>query len=335
MSLDASILIMDEPTAVLMEPEAEALFELIAKLKAKGTTILYISHRLSEVCQHCDRVTVLRDGEWIATVDASSTSPSALADLMVGRSMKDLFPPKVDVPEAPPCLEFQLPSGRLTARPGEIVGLAGLIGAGRTELAQSLFGTRAWSNSELKLDGVRCRIRNPRQAMKHRIAYVSEDRKALGLHTSLNVIQNTTLANLKAYGTTVTDRKSELKTAMKWKEELDIRANDLNAEVKTMSGGNQQKISIAKWLDSKPRVLILDEPTRGVDVGAKREIYDLIQKLAADGMACILISSELPEIIGLCHRTYVMREGALVGELDAENLTEEAVMRLASGVVAA
>jgi ribose transport system ATP-binding protein len=335
-AVDASILIMDEPTAVLSEPEAESLFALIAQLKQRGTTVLYISHRLTEVCAICDRITVLRDGAWIATVPATTANPSELARLMVGRPLTDFYPPKIAPPTADPILNLDNVRGAsFSVRPGEILGLAGLVGAGRTELAEAIIGTRPAEGGEVRMNGVPCRIRSPKQAMKYGIAYVSEDRKHLGLHLSLNVIQNITLANLKAYGNIVSNRQKERESSESWKKDLDIRAGDFDAPVISISGGNQQKIAIAKWLETKPKVLILDEPTRGVDVGAKREMYNLIQRLAEGGMACIVISSELPEIIGLCHRAIIMREGKVMGELKDEQLSEEAVMHLAAGVQAA
>jgi ABC-type sugar transport system ATPase subunit len=335
-AVDASIMIMDEPTAVLSDPEAESLFELIAKLKAMGTTVLYISHRLTEVCAICDRITVLRDGAKITTVDAKGTNPSEIADLMVGRPLKDFFPPKSMPNEAPSILEIECRDGtKLSVRPGEILGLAGLVGAGRTELAEGIVGARKADFKELKINGGNSKFRSTKEAMKQGIAYVSEDRKGLGLHLSLNMIENVTLANLRSYGSFRLNGRKERDSAAEWKGRLDVRVGDMNDEVLNVSGGNQQKIAIAKWLETKPKVLILDEPTRGVDVGAKREIYNLIQELARDGMACIVISSELPEIIGLCHRAIVMREGRIVGELQEHELSEEAVMRLAAGVAAA
>lgn len=333
-SVDASILIMDEPTAVLSEPEAEALFALIARLKEEGVNVIFISHRLAEVCAICDRITVLRDGAKVGTVDADGAKPTEIADMMVGRPLTDFYPPKTEAPQCDPILEVDVDGVGFAVRPGEVLGLAGLVGAGRTELAEAIVGDRP-PQGEVRMNGARVCFRSPKQAMKQGIAYVSEDRKGLGLHLSLSVIRNVTLANLKAYGEIVPNRAKERDSALVWKKDLDIRAGDLEGEVLDVSGGNQQKIAIAKWLDTKPKVLILDEPTRGVDVGAKREIYDLILRLAGEGMACIVISSELPEIIGLCHRAVIMREGRIVGELSGPGLTEEAVMRLAAGVQAA
>jgi len=332
---NASILIMDEPTAVLSDPEADSLFALIAKLKQQGTTVLYISHRLVEVCQICDRITVLRDGAWIETMDAKGATPASLANLMVGRSLQDFYPPKAPKPTGEPIFELiDVAGAGLAVRAGEVVGLAGLVGAGRTELAEAVIGTRPIGNGQVKINGEAIKIRSPKQAMKYGIAYVSEDRKGLGLHVSLSSVQNITMANLRDYGVFAINGKKEQDKAQTWKSDMDIRAGDLNAAVSSLSGGNQQKISISKWLEIQPKVLILDEPTRGVDVGAKREMYTIIQKLASEGMACIVISSELPEIIGLCHRALVMREGRIVGELEEEQLSEEAIMHLAAGVEA-
>ncbi len=335
-SVNASILIMDEPTAVLSEPESQSLFELILSLKARGTTVLYISHRLSEVCMICDKVTVLRDGVWVETRTAKDASPSDLARSMVGRELQDFYPPKVFTAHGEPVLSIQNVGGAsLSVRQGEILGLAGLVGSGRTELAEALIGTRPIGIGKISLNGKEIRIHSPKDAMRRGIAYVSEDRKGLGLHLTLSVVQNVTLANLRAYGKIVSNLQKEKESALSWKSELDVRTGDMDAAALNMSGGNQQKVAIAKWLETKPRVLILDEPTRGVDVGAKREMYNLILRLAGEGMACIVISSELPEIIGLCHRVVVMREGKIMGELTSDEMTEEAVMHLATGVEAA
>jgi len=333
---DCSILIMDEPTAVLSEPESQALFALIKRLKERGVTVIYISHRLAEVCAISDRISVLRDGTYITTLPASEATPEKLADLMVGRALNDFFPAKSTMPTGMPVLEIQNVDGvKVTVAPGEIVGLAGLVGAGRTELAEAVFGVRPMPGVHVTLDGAAVRIRNARQAMQHGIAYVSEDRKGLGLHTTLGIARNLTLSNLRQYGAVMVNTDREQESMEAWKTDLDIRMSDPGAPIMSLSGGNQQKVSVAKWLDSKPKVIILDEPTRGVDVGAKREMYNLIQKLAGEGLGCLVISSDLPEIIGLCHRTLVMREGKIVGELTGSEMTEEAIIRLAAGVDAA
>lgn len=339
---DASVLIMDEPTAVLSDPESEALFALIRRLRERGVCVVYISHRLAEVVEICDRVTVLRDGRLVTTIErGEGFDLQNLADLMVGRPLSDMYPPKTEPPVGASVLEVQgatvtgLASNiDLAVRPGEVVGLSGLVGSGRTELAEALVGARALEAGEIRVDGRPARIRNPRDAVRYGIAYVSEDRKGIGLHLGLSVVSNLTMANLAAYCRPLLDHRREVESTRRWVDELDVRAGNIEAPILYLSGGNQQKIAIAKWLDTKPRVLILDEPTRGVDVGAKREVYQLIRRLVEEGMACIVISSELPEIIGLCHRTLVMREGRLVGELVGDEMTEEAIMRLAAGVTA-
>ncbi len=344
LAVDAAILIMDEPTAVLSAPEAEALFGLIQRLRDKGVTVLYISHRLPEVLDLCDRISVLRDGKLVASFEPRNEPVDAqtLASSMVGRPMSDMFPAKSVPPSGEPILMVDRASVdgfaeevSFILRPGEVLGFAGLVGAGRTELAEALFGARPLRSGSIEIAGESVTIRDPSQAMRHGLAYVSEDRKGIGLILSLSCVQNVTLANLRAYCRPVLSSTREQEATARWKSELDIRAGDLDAPVLYLSGGNQQKISLAKWLETDPKILILDEPTRGVDVGAKRELYALIRSLTARGMACIVISSELPEIIGLCDRAIVLREGRAVGEVSGETMTEEAIMRLAAGVEAA
>ena len=334
LSYEASVLIMDEPTAVLSETETQNLFALIGDLKAKGVTVLYISHRLAEVETVCDRISVLRDGKLVKTVRKGDASQSELASFMVGRPLGDMFAAKTLAPEAEPILSVQnLSDGArifgvdMELRPGEIVGLAGLIGSGRTEVAEMLVGLRKSNASRLS--------KSPGEAANRGLAYVSEDRKDSGLIVSMDVVENITLSNLKAYARPILLKSEEEKAAKNWVQKLDIRAGDLRAPVLYLSGGNQQKVSIAKWLELGPKVLILDEPTRGVDVGAKRELYQLIHDLAEQGMACLVISSELPELIGLCHRILVMRQGRIVGEVSGDGVTEEGIMMLAAGVQAA
>lgn len=334
LSYEASVLIMDEPTAVLSETETHNLFALIGDLKAKGVIVIYISHRLAEVEAVCDTISVLRDGKLIKTVRKHEASQSELASLMVGRPLGDMFPPKTPFADAEPVLSVRnLGDGArvfgvdLDLRPGEILGLAGLIGSGRTEIAEMLVGLRKSSQQ-----GV---AKSPGDAARKGIAYVSEDRKDSGLILSMDVVQNVTLPNLSAYARPILLKGEEEKAAKSWVQKLDIRAGDLHAPVLYLSGGNQQKVSIAKWLELGPKVLILDEPTRGVDIGAKRELYQLIHDLAEKGMACLVISSELPELIGLCHRILVMRQGRIVGEVSGEGVTEEGIMMLAAGVQAA
>jgi len=324
----AKILILDEPTAVLAEKETEALIKLIDNLKAEGVGVIYVSHRLEEVCRIADRVTVLRDGKFVANLERGDPqiTPHGLANLMVGRELEDLFPPKLTEHKGEVLLEldnvtfegFQHPIS-LKVHAGEIVGLGGLIGAGRTEIAEGIIRKRR------KLSGTMT-AKDP--------AYVSEDRKGTGLHLSLELKDNTSMANLKRYGKLTVNDKRQIEEANQWIEKLGIRTPGARVFVQSLSGGNQQKVSLAKWLDCKPRLLILDEPTRGVDIGAKSEIYQLIHNLARDGMGCLVISSEMNELIGLCDRVIVLRERKLMGELKGEEVTESNVMMLAAGVQA-
>ncbi|MGI8922907.1 MAG: sugar ABC transporter ATP-binding protein [Fimbriimonadales bacterium] len=333
-SYNASVIIMDEPTAVLGDAGVRSLFDLIEELKAGGVTILYVSHRLAEVEEICDTITVLRDGIVARTLGAGEATQEQLAGDMVGRVFQDVFPDKTPAQASDALVSVEGVGGAsFEVRPGEIVGLAGLVGSGRTELAEMLVGLRETSGA-IRVDGRLAAIRSPRDAAKLGIAYVSEDRKDAGLLLSLDVIKNATLANLSSYAKPLVDTRREREGVERWVSEIDVRAGDLDAPILYLSGGNQQKVSIAKWLDLEPRILILDEPTRGVDIGAKQELYRLIHRLAADGMACIVISSEMPELIGLCHRILVMRNGSLAGEL-AGNASEEEIMMLAAGVGAA
>lgn len=339
-SHDARVIVMDEPTAVLSRHEVEALFALIHKLREKGVSVIYISHILSELVHICDEIAVMRDGRLVGSLPKGEASPEILARMMVGREMGDFFPEKMPMPTGGPALEAKnIAAGdcvydvSLAVRPGEILGLAGLIGSGRTETAEAIAGLRARRGGDICREGAKVAIRKPKDAVREGIAYVSEDRKGAGLVLDMDVIANTTLVSLRRYakGGKV-DTKAEKASTEDWVKRLDIRAGDLHAPIRFLSGGNQQKVSVAKWLETRPRVLILDEPTRGVDVGAKREIYDLIQELAAEGMACLVISSEMTELIGLCHRILVLNQGRVAGELTEERMTEENIMMLAAGI---
>jgi ribose transport system ATP-binding protein len=343
LSQQSKVLILDEPTAVLSERETRTLFALIRRLRAGGTAIVYISHLLPEVRDLCDRVSVLRDGRLVAETTPAESDAHRLASLMVGRELADVFPPRSPRPAAPPRLSARgvVVPGRVAGAsldlvPGEILGLAGLVGSGRTELAEAIAGLRAMRQGELVLDGSAVRFRSARKALDRGVAYVSEDRKGRGVFVELACRDTLTLPNLAAYGPIVPRRGREREAARSWIRALDIRCPDAEAPMRTLSGGNQQKFAVASRLDVKPTVLLLDEPTRGVDVGAKRELYRLVATLAADGLACLVISSELPELIGLCHRIAVMRQGRIVGEVDpvaqSPEETERSIMRLAAGV---
>ena len=341
LSHDAKVLIMDEPTAVLTERETEALFRLIEELKAQGVTVIYISHRLAEIGRVCNRATVLRDGRLVETRERGAFNEAALARLMVGRELGDFYPEKRTTPPGPVALEAKgvsvpgfVRGADLSVHAGEIVGVAGLVGSGRTELAEAIIGARPLSGGTVLIKGKPVKIGSVKRASRLGVAYVSEDRKRIGLVLGMDVVENTTLANLRAYCRPLISKSAETAATERWKRDLDVRAGDLRADVLFLSGGNQQKVAVAKWLETKPRVLILDEPTRGVDVGAKREIYNLIHRLADEGTAIIVISSELPEIIGVCERVVVMREGQTVAELAGSQITEENIMLRAAGVAA-
>jgi ribose transport system ATP-binding protein len=339
---NASVLIMDEPTAVLSGREVAALSELIARLKRDGVAIVYISHILPEILQISDRVTVMRDGRVVETMDAPRVreiGEMGLAGKMVGRPMADHFPKRMthhdDV--AIEVRGISSPANvhdvSFSVRHGEILGFAGLIGAGRTELAETICGLRRKSTGQVLIDGESVNIRHINDAVRAGLAYLSEDRKGSGLTLGMSIVQNTTLISLRRYARPFVSRRAEEAATQKRIDELRIKVGGIHAPVQSLSGGNQQKVALAKWLETGPKVLIIDEPTRGVDIGAKEQIYQLIQALTQQGMACILISSELNEVIGMSHRIAVMRGGRIVTILDAATATEESIMRYAAGVV--
>ncbi|MEQ1933744.1 MAG: sugar ABC transporter ATP-binding protein, partial [Fimbriimonadaceae bacterium] len=322
---NAKILILDEPTAVLAERETRDLLDLLKSLKDEGVGVIYVSHRLDEVCEIADHVTVLRDGVVVAEIPREQgLSSSDLANRMVGRELQDLYPPKLTDHSGNPVLtlnqaRFEGFPGAidLEVKEGEIVGLGGLIGSGRTEVAQGIIRKRKLLGGQVTADAP---------------AYVSEDRKGTGLHLSLNLTTNTVMANLKHYGGLTLDKGREKQAANVWIKKLGIRAKNPEVMVQSLSGGNQQKVSLAKWLETQPKLLVLDEPTRGVDVGAKSEIYQLINEMAKSGLGCLVISSEMNELIGLCDRVIVMRERKIAGELEGDQVTESNMMALAAGV---
>lgn len=343
LALNARILIMDEPTAVLSERETSALFALVRRLALRGVTILYISHLLPEVLDLCDRISVLRDGKLVTTVRPTEVDERKLASLMVGRDLTEVFPPRARPAPAPPALRVEslsvLPVVRdvsFEVAPGEILGIAGLVGSGRTETAEAIVGLRAPTGGRILLASKPVRFRGPRAAIAAGVAYVSEDRKERGVHLPMSCVENVTIAHLKDFGRVFPKRAAERATAATWISRLAVKCPNPAGPIRALSGGNQQKLAVAKWLDALPKgrqgVLLLDEPTRGVDLGAKREMYRLIADLAAQGLACVVISSELPELLGLCHRIVVMRNGRIEGEVDAESATEETIMHLAAGV---
>jgi ABC-type sugar transport system ATPase subunit len=332
LSLNARILIMDEPTASLTEADVERLFGIVRLLRERGVGIIYISHRLQEVFELADRVTVLRDGRYVGTKPVRETSENELITMMVGRTISDMFP-KLPTEVGNPVLEVRNLSCRplvrhvnLSVRAGEIVGLAGLVGSGRSELAQVIFGFAPAEAGDVLLDGKTIQIKNPGQALKMGIAYVPEDRGTQGLIRQMKIRENISLAILRwlVKGPFV-DRGSEKSLAERTIDQLKIRAYSTEQVVNKLSGGNQQKVVVGKWLAAKPRVLIMDEPTRGIDVGAKAEIHRLMSELAQQGLGILMISSELPEILGMSDRVVVMREGNVVAEFSRVEATQEKI----------
>ena len=336
---NARVLVMDEPTATLTPGETERLFLLIEQLQANGVTILYISHKLDEVKRITHEVVVMRDGSFITKESTASLSTQQMASLMVGRELADVYPVKTPQPTAgTPLLDVQglsVPGWAsdicFEVRAGEILGFAGLVGAGRTELFEGLIGLRKASSGRVTLCGKAWEHRTPKLAVQRGLTYLSEDRKQKGLHVALGLRENLTMMALERYAQpllSVRGERAALEAAVK---EFDIRTGSLENLASSLSGGNQQKLALAKVLHPAPKVIVLDEPTRGVDVGAKRDIYFLIQKLAAEGRGVVVISSELMELIGLCHRVAVMRSGGIVATLAANELNEQDLIAYATG----
>lgn len=341
----AKLLILDEPTASLNETDSKALLDLMLQFKKEGMTSIIISHKLNEISYVADKITVIRDGSTIETLDkkVDDFSEGRIIKGMVGRELTDRFPKRTEKKIGDINLEIKdwtvyhpLYSERkvvdkvsMNVRKGEVVGIAGLMGAGRTELAMSIFGKSYGTDisGTLKINGKDVHLKNIKDAINHKIAYVTEDRKGNGLILSNPIKINTTLANLGAVSKNgVIDHDKEYAVAVEYKEKLNTKCPTVEQNVGNLSGGNQQKVLLAKWMFADPEVLILDEPTRGIDVGAKYEIYCIINKLVAEGKSVIMISSELPEVLGMCDRIYIMNEGRMVGELAAEEASQEIIM---------
>jgi rhamnose transport system ATP-binding protein len=335
----ARVLLMDEPTAALAEPEVARLLELVRELQAAGVGIVYISHRLGEVARIADRVTVLRDGAVVATRPAAEVGQGELIRLMVGRELAAVFP-KREVERGEVVLEARglgsssagVRGASFEVRKGEILGIAGLVGSGRTELARVLFGLEPADAGELRLRGVAVRVSSPAEAVSLGFAYVPEDRRRHGVIPEMSVVENTSLAVLSRMGSgPFLDDPKERSLAGRFVERFTIKAASLDAPVSTLSGGNQQKVALARWLATEPKVLVLDEPTQGVDVGAKAEIHGLMVDLAERGLAIVMISSELPEVLGMSDRVAVMRGGTIVATVDRAEATPEALLAHALG----
>ncbi|MEO5739255.1 MAG: sugar ABC transporter ATP-binding protein [Vicinamibacterales bacterium] len=335
----ARVLIMDEPTASLSETEVERLFDVVARLKAARVGIIYISHRLEEILSIADRVTVLRDGSTVGTLAREGLQRSTLITLMIGRELSAIFPKrKVALGEVAlelrsiTCRSAGIQNVSLDVRSGEIVGLAGLVGSGRTELAQTVFGLTPADSGEVLVHGRTVAVRSPGGAIAAGIGYLPEDRKQHGVVPEMAVDQNVSLASLAAVARGgLIDRESERSQAQRYVEQLRIKTASVSSDVESLSGGNQQKVALARWLAIAPKVLILDEPTQGVDVGSKSEIHALMQELAEQGLAVLMISSELPEILGMSDRVAVMRGGTIAGVLSRQDATQERVLAMALG----
>ena len=343
---NATILVLDEPTAALTDPEAEILFGILDRLRKSGAGIIYISHKLSEVLRLSDRITVLRDGRTVSTDATSALDAQRMIARMVGREVGDIFPP---IDRHPENVVFEargvtvedpnVPGKRLvddvsfSVRRGEVLGIAGLVGAGRSELMMAIFGAHpARIAGEFFANGSRVKIDQPSEAIAAGIGFVTEDRKRFGLLLDQTIVTNLTLAALKRVsGPLVTDVDAETAAGERSMKELRIKARSVFTVVGTLSGGNQQKVVLAKWLLTNPKVLFLDEPTRGIDVGAKQEIYVQINRLASEGLAIVLVSSELPEILGLADRIIVLHEGRIAGQFQRKDASAEAVMAAATG----
>jgi rhamnose transport system ATP-binding protein len=338
-SLDVRILIMDEPTASLSAHEVDQLFKLARALKASGVSILFISHRMEEVFSIADRVTVLRDGRFVSTHPASEVTPDSAISDMVGRHMEDLFV-KTEQEQGDLLLSVRGLSKEnvfhdinFDVHAGEVVGFAGLVGSRRTDVALALFGIETADAGTITFDGQAITIRTPQQAVKLGIAYVTEDRRQLGLTMPMSITTNISLPTLKQYTNRLglVQQRQERQTAESFRQRLAIRTPSVQQAAGTLSGGNQQKVVLSKWLNTQPRLLILDEPTRGIDVGAKAEVHQIIDELAQQGMGIIMISSDLPEVLAMSDRIVVMREGRQMATLDRQEATQERVMTAAMG----
>lgn len=338
LSLQAELIIMDEPTDALTDQETESLFEVIRALKADGKSIVYISHRLKEIFEICDDVTILRDGQFIAERPVSEINEEMLIEMMVGRKLEEQYP-YMNTTGGDVVLKVRNLKNEhvhdisFDMNRGEILGVAGLMGAGRTELAKTLFGHYKIQSGTVELEGAPVVFKSEKQAIEAGLTYVSEDRKKDGLILGMNVKENMSMSALRRFAKSgVINQNLENKTADEFVDQLSIKTPSLNQKVKFLSGGNQQKVSISKSLMTEPKVLILDEPTRGVDVGAKKEIYDLMNIFKEKGMAILMISSEIPELLGMCDRIMVMHEGTVSGIIHRGGADQESIMRLAVGL---
>lgn len=336
-SKKSKLIIMDEPTTALTEVETERLFKVINKLKDEGISIIYISHRLDEIFKICDRVNVLRDGKYVGEVKVEDTTKDDLITMMVGRKLEEQFPYK-KIENGDTLLEVnnlfyknKVKNVSFEVRAGEILGLAGLMGSGRTELAKTIFGEYKKTSGYIYINDKKVSISSPKEAIENGIAYLSEDRKKEGIILNMSVGNNISLCNLKKYENSIKkiDKEKELKEVDEYIKKLSVKTPSVKQIIKNLSGGNQQKAIIAKWIMISPKILIIDEPTRGIDVGAKKEIYEVLNEIKGLGKAIIMISSDMPEVLGISDRILVMSEGNLSGELSREEATQEKIMKYA------
>ena len=339
LSFESSVIVMDEPTAALTESEIDELFKVIRKLKSENVCIIYISHRMDELLEIGDRVTVLRDGQYVSTVKVKETNVNELITLMVGRSLEQQYPKEIHE-KGGVAIEVKnlsqnknnLKNISFKAHRGEVVGFAGLMGAGRTELMRAVFGADRFENGKVFINDKEVSITKPGDAINNGIGFLTEDRKGQGLVLLLGVDQNVTLSNLDAISVkSILNLDKEKKLVRKHINDLSIKTPHIYQKAKYLSGGNQQKVVLAKWLTTQSDIIIFDEPTRGIDVGAKVEIYKIMNEMTKRGAAIIMVSSELPEILGMSDRIYVMREGEIKGELKYEEADQEKIMSLATG----
>ena len=341
-SYDAKVIVFDEPTSSLTETEVEHLFRIINMLRDKGCGIIYISHKMEEILRISDEVTIMRDGQYVATKPAKDLTMEEIIRLMVGRELTNRFPPKENVP-GETILEVEHHSGKYTRlkeasfqlRAGEILGIAGLDGSGRTEVLENLFGSMTKASGTIRLHGKEIKNRNPRESIKNGFALLTEERRATGIFGIRDILDNTVISNLKSYlmgGICLSDKKMRQDTDWAIRA-MRIKTPSQKTQIRSLSGGNQQKVIIGRWLLTKPEVLLLDEPTRGIDVGAKYEIYELIINLAKEGKGVIMVSSEMPELLGVCDRILVMSGGQLAGEVDAKTTSQEEILTLAAKYV--
>ena len=336
--LDAKTVIMDEPTAALTERETDRLFEVMKKLKNKGVSIIYISHRMEEVFANCDTITVMRDGQTISSRPTEETNMDQIVGDMVGRVMSEYYPARTNVPgdEIFRVEGFTQPGVfrdiSFNLRKGEILGVAGLMGAGRTEIMRAIFGVDPHESGKLYFEGKEIHIKNPRDAIRHGFGFITENRKTEGLILDFSIERNIALPSEERLAQShVINDKKEFDFSSELSKRLGVKSQDINLPASTLSGGNQQKVVIAKWVGMHPKLLILDEPTRGIDIGAKKDIYDLMIELTAKGVSIIMVSSELPEVIGMSDRILVIHEGRAAGIVEHKDATQTRIMTLATG----